>query len=351
MQWNRISKLEKAMSADLPLEQIMSAILDATTDAVLIFDAEWRLRSINTQAQMAFPQANSAWVGHALKEIPIQGEIEAIMLAHQNGNDWQNASRKTFSPRVQPLGSASDLGWLILLRDISQSSLNRGQYEFIRVVSHDLRSPLTSIQGFAGMLSSAGTLNERQTYYVEKILSGITQMTALVENIQDAGRFDPETSFYEMSRTACDVGALVQRIVSSHLVPAEKQELTLNVHIDDALPIISADSLMLERAVTNLIDNAIKYTPNGGKIDVFVTPGEGSVVIAVQDTGYGIPLDDQKLLFQRHVRLTRKDQRKVRGSGLGLFIVKSVAQRHNGAAWVTSQEGQGSTFYLSIPIS
>jgi signal transduction histidine kinase len=234
-----------------------------------------------------------------------------------------------------------------------QEKLSRNQSEFMRIVSHDLRSPLTSIQGFAGMLESemVGDLNEQQSHFVEKILSGITQMTSLVDNIQDAGRFDPETGFYDMERSQCDLVDLVQRIVKNHLVPAEKQDLTITMTAVDGLPIINVDVNMLERAIANLIDNAIKYTPNGRKIAVGLDRQGDNLFLSVKDNGLGINPEHQKLLFERHVRIARREHKRVKGSGLGLFIVRSVARSHGGDAWVESVEGQGSTFYIRIPLN
>jgi signal transduction histidine kinase len=238
------------------------------------------------------------------------------------------------------------------------AALNRNQNEFIRIVSHDLRSPLTSMRGYAEMLELGvgGELNERQRQFTEKITAGILSMTSIVENIQDAGRFDPETGFYETSRDAVDVGEVVGRVVHNQLIPAEKEDLSISIWIADDLPIINADVNMLERAVTNLVDNAIKYTPNGGAITISVSRTVDEqhgdhVRISVQDNGLGISAEDQQKLFQRHVRLARRDQKQIKGTGLGLFIVRSVAQRHGGDAWVESEPGKGSTFHISIPLT
>jgi len=232
-----------------------------------------------------------------------------------------------------------------------QKKLSRNQSEFMRIVSHDLRSPLTAMHGFASMLEMVGELTEKQAYFVEKIFSGITQMTSIVENFQDAGRFDPETGFYEMERVPCDLGDIVLQIRSTQLVPAEKQELTLTSTIDPDLPIINADANMIERAITNLVDNAIKYTPNGRSIDLSVKRVDEEIIISVADNGLGISEENQKMLFERHVRIHRREHKKVKGSGLGLFIVRSVAQRHGGRAWVESEEGVGTTFLFSIPLA
>jgi signal transduction histidine kinase len=329
------------------------SLIMGSPDPIIVFDADWHILALNNPSETALRCFAADVIGQTYTDVLPRAEIEAVLRACQMGTTWRADSGKVYQPQLHRVGEDETLGWVAVLRDITQvDKLNRSQNEFIRLVSHDLRSPLTSIRGFASMLDAAGSLNEKQMYFVEKVLSGIAQMAALIENIQDAGRFDPETGFYEMKRTPCDVGILVQRIVTDHLVPAEKQELTLEVNLVEPLPIINADNLMLERAITNLIDNAIKFTPNGGSITVHVMVQDGALVIGVEDNGLGISADDQKLLFQRHVRLNRKEhQRKAKGSGLGLFIVRSVAQRHQGDAWVVSEPGKGSTFYFSIPLS
>jgi signal transduction histidine kinase len=236
--------------------------------------------------------------------------------------------------------------------DAKHYKMAHNQNEFVRIVSHDLRSPLTSMQGFASMLESqmAGDLNEKQLHFVEKILTGVLQMTSLVENIQDAGRYDPETGFYEMERVPTDLIEIVKRIADNHIVPAEKQELTLIVNVDDDLPIVNVDATMIERAITNLVDNAIKYTPNGGKIEVGARRKDDDIVLTVTDNGFGISESNLRLLFQRHFRIRRVEHKRVKGSGLGLFIVRSVARWHGGDAFVHSREGEGSTFGFRIPL-
>jgi signal transduction histidine kinase len=240
------------------------------------------------------------------------------------------------------------------LRDVTEMHrLVRSQGEYIRLISHDLRTPLTSVLGFASMLQQmlAGDENPQQRNALNKILSGLTVITGLLENFQDAGRFDPETGFYEMSRTPCDPGEIVQRIVKHYPMPADKPDLQVRVTVDDEVPVFSADANMLERAVSNLFDNAVKYTPNGRGINVQVRREGDEVVIAVCDSGLGISLDNQQKLFQRHSRIVRQETKKVKGTGLGLFIVRSVALHHGGRAWVESEPGQGSCFYMALPIA
>lgn len=230
--------------------------------------------------------------------------------------------------------------------------LLRNQNEFVRIVSHDLRSPLTSMHGFASMLEAQGVgeLNDQQIRFAGKIISGVNQMAALVDNIQDAGRYDPETGFYEMERKPVDMIDVVQKIANTHLMPAEKQALTLSVNVDPDVPIVNVDTNMIERSITNLVDNAIKYTPDGGHIEVGARRVGSELLITVKDDGLGISEENARMLFQRHFRIRRKEHKLVKGSGLGLFIVRSVARRHGGDAFVESVEGEGSTFGIRIPL-
>ena len=334
--------------------QLTLSLLNSITDPLLVVDDDRQLLLMNPAAETIFKTSLSKAQGENLREIVQSEELAELAENGTTVNEWVTSDDKTFMPRIEAVRDTSGNieGWVLALRDVTHfKKLNRNQSEFMRIVSHDLRSPLTSMQGFASMLELGlvGELNEKQKHFVSKILAGITQMTALVDNIQDAGRYDPETGFYDLSRSQVDLGEMVQRIIDNHLVPAEKA-LTISVSVSDNVPIINADANMLERAIINLFDNAIKYTPDGGRIEVGVKRSQNDVVIGVKDTGLGISKDAQQHLFERHVRIAREEHKKIKGSGLGLFIVRSVAQRHGGDAWVESQEGEGSTFFVGIPL-
>ncbi len=327
-------------------ERVSQALLASITDPLLVVDPDWRLRALNPAAAALF----DAVPGRQLQDVLRSDDLIAFAEGRRELAEWISGDR-AFVPRWQPVSETQAQGWVLTLRDITQfKKLNQSQHEFVRLVSHDLRSPLTSMRGFADMMGVVGELNERQTLFIEKVLNGVTQITALVDNIQDAGRFDPETGFYEMVRSQCDLAEIVAKIINNYLLPAEKGELTLSMSVDDDVPIINADLNMLQRAITNLVDNAIKYTPNGGKIDVLVSVRRGGVVISVRDTGLGIGLEDQQQLFKRGGRVQRKEHKRIKGSGLGLFIVRSVARRHGGDAWIESELGVGSTFSFNIPL-
>ncbi len=342
----------RAQRASEEAQQLSRSLLDSISDPLLVFDEDRRLVLMNPAAERIFNVTLQAAVGKPLGEILQSEDLAAFVEARQPLAEWDR-DEQIFVPRVQPVydGDSHPLGAILGLHDVTRyKKLNRSQNEFLRIVSHDVRSPLTSISGFAAMLGTVGELNQKQDLFVEKILNGVDQITTLVDNIQDAGRFDVETGFYEMRRAPLELRDMVKRIVNNHLVPAEKQELTIAYAVADDVPTLNADVTMIERAISNLVDNAIKYTPNGGKIDVLVSKRDRDVVISVRDNGYGISPENQKQLFQRHFRIPRQEHRKVKGTGLGLFIVKSVAQRHGGNAWIESVENVGSTFSFNIPL-
>jgi signal transduction histidine kinase len=328
-----------------------TVLLNCITDPVVVLDDSWHVLAINSVALETFGVTNQQVIGRFFEEVVASPQLVQFAKAEAPYlNEW-NHGDKTFQPQLEILSASSDEPkvWMLMLRDITHfKKLYRNQIEFVRIVSHDLRSPLTSMQGFASMMEMVGDLNEKQQHFVNKILAGITTMTALVENIQDAGRYDPESG-YELNRSPCDLGDLVQHIVEEYLIPADKS-LTVNVSVANDLPIMNIDGIMLERAIRNLFDNAVKYTPTGGRIDLSVSRQNEAVLVAVQDTGLGIKPEDQSRLFERHVRIHRAEHKNVKGSGLGLFIVRSVARRHGGDAWVESKVGEGTTFYFSIPL-
>lgn len=321
---------------DLTTEDVANCVSDYTSDVY-----------VGTNIPALFGDRYRGWA-----VVPIMQEglhVGALILLYQDTVELGEHLDDVMESLVDSLRMVSYIAHL----KARHQRHNRNQHEFLRVVTHDMRSPLTSMQGFGSMLESqmVGDLNEKQAHFVEKVMSGIAQLSLQIDNMQDAGRYDPETGFYEMSRSATDLIDLVRTVIGNSLLPTEKQNLILSFEAEDNIPIINVDSAMLERSVVNLVDNAIKYTPDGEKVNVFVRHVDDDIIIGVEDSGYGINPENIDKLFNRHFRIHRQEHRRVKGSGLGLFIVRSVAIKHNGDAWVESVEGEGSTFFIRIPLS
>jgi len=320
------------------------AMLDSVKAPVILLDAAYHIIQLNEQAGQLFGDS-AALEEKSLTDLPNGEELYQILSGSSSSREW-TVGDNVYTPVIDD----APHGWTVLLNDVSHyKRLNHNQSESMRYLLHDLRSPLTAIQGFASMMDSVGELTEKQAYFINKILSGVNQMAALVENVQDAGRYDPDSGSYQVMRVPTDIALIVRKIVDNHLVPAEKT-LSVSLSVAEDLPIINADETMLQRAINNLVDNAIKYTPDGGSVTVSVTRSDNKIIVSVEDTGLGISPQNQAQLFNRHARIHRQEFKKIKGTGLGLFIVRSVAKRHGGDAWVKSEEGQGSTFFISIPL-
>jgi PAS domain S-box-containing protein len=337
----------------------LSAILTSSVDPILVVDVREQILVFNPAAERAFGVSADRVIGNQLAALASMTESEPLVALLRGeaesaeGMEWQSAAGQTFAPRLSQMhdehGQRS--GSVLMLRDITRyKNLRDNQAEFTSTVSHDLRLPLTYMKGYVDMMPMVGEFNERQRAFAEKIQGGITQMSDLVEKILDASRLDPEGN-YRLHREPCDILKLVSDVVNTHAAAAEKSGQTLTTDTAQSIPVLQLDDMMMRRALNNLTDNAIKYTPQGGSITVRAQVQDNMLLLSVQDSGKGISEDDQRTLFTRFRRVRTKDNIRVRGNGLGLYIVKRVAELHGGDAWVESVVGQGSTFHIKIPMS
>lgn len=333
-------------------DRMLDALLSSPFDPVLLLDSAGNLEAYNRAAEAELGLSSAAgWPATELEGLkPVLALLRDAGEQAAATSVWQADSGRAFLVQNNrtPHG-----GLLISMRDITDwRQLNAAQGDIMHVVSHDLRTPLTVAKGITEMLveNYFGELTADQQTAVEKLALSIYGMVGLVDNLQNAGRFDPKTGFYKLDPAAVDVGEVARKIVETQQLPAEIQDLELTLTVDQALPIVMADRVMLESALGNLVDNAIKYSSPNTAIAVSVHSEGRSVLFSVRDQGPGIALEDQERIFQRSVRVESPGNKRVRGSGLGLYIVQSVAQRHGGEAWVESTPGDGSTFYMRIPV-
>jgi signal transduction histidine kinase len=218
--------------------------------------------------------------------------------------------------------------------------------EYVAQVAHDLKAPLGVILGYVGLLEESPGLSEEEREHVGHILHSIGRMDTLIDNLLDLGRIEMgiEAEFRVM-----DVGAVVREAVANQQRAAIKNRVSLSAQVGDALPAVNGAPPRLGQAVSNLVGNALKFTPAGGSVTVRAGPEGGQAVVRVVDTGPGIPPSMHAKLFQKFSKLGQKETAEHEGNGLGLAIVKLVVDAHRGRVWVESQTGQGSTFAFSLP--
>jgi two-component system phosphate regulon sensor histidine kinase PhoR len=204
------------------------------------------------------------------------------------------------------------------------------------------------MRGYATMLQMVGELNEQQKGYVRKIISGVESMSRLVNNLLDLGRIEAGIGL-KLEKVLC--GEVAERVLSSlQLQAAQKSIQVVLENTSSAQTLVEADLALLQQALYNLVENAIKYTPVGRQVQMSVIDRPDSVLFSVRDNGIGIAPLDQPRLFEKFYRGGQRETYQQRGSGLGLAIVKSIVERHGGRVWLESQLGKGSIFYLEIPI-
>lgn len=242
------------------------------------------------------------------------------------------------------------IGAVETFRDITQEyKVDRMKSEFISIASHQLRTPLSAINTYSRMLNSgyAGELTKEQKDFMRIILSSIDRMNELINTLLDISRI--ETGKLQINSSSVDYKEVILPIVREFTPQAVEKNITLSIKTPDKPLPVMADPLLLSEVFSNLLSNAIKYTPPKGKVSVTLAKKDSNIVLSVKDTGYGIPKESQEYLFSKFFRAGNVLQKETFGTGLGLYMVKLIANSIGGKVWFESRENIGSTFYFSIP--
>ncbi|MBI3301169.1 MAG: PAS domain S-box protein [Deltaproteobacteria bacterium] len=341
------------------------AILEATPDFVGIADLDGRALYINragrrmvgmgedepatnmnvydyhpTWVRILFSEAipvairDGVWSGETAllhrdgREIP----VSQVMLAHKTGHD---GTVEFFST---------------IARDITEKkALERQRADFLAMLTHDLKNPLTSILGYLDLLAeeTAGRWSGEEEDFLHRLKDNALTINSLIANFLDLATVEAGTLV--LHKTLQAVGDVLRRVIEQYAAPTRRRGLTLTLDIAEELPVILGDGLALERIFANLVHNALKFTPETGRIEVSArrcTENEG-VVVAVRDTGPGIAPEETPSLFEKYRRTATA--RHHEGTGLGLFIVKTLVEAHGGRVEVESSLGHGACFRVFLP--
>jgi len=337
------------------------AVITHLTDGLLVFDKENRLSLINHQAEKFLNIKTKEVMGHSILELAnlpnfkilgdlLGPEIKSVFRKELNlgGNFIIEVSTEPMLPKGEKLGT------LVVLHDISREKMvEKIKSEFVSLAAHQLRTPLSAIKWTLKMLldGDLGEITEEQRDFIEKTYQSNERMIGLINDLLDITRIE------EGRYLSKPVLASFEEIVTSVLDFCQQEIIRKEINLElekpqIKLPQASMDVEKIKLVVQNLIENAIKYTPLGGKITVSVGYREDKkeIIFSVKDTGVGIPEDQQSRVFTKFFRGANVMRMETEGSGLGLFISKNIIEAHGGKIWFESKEGQGTTFYMVLPV-
>jgi two-component system NtrC family sensor kinase len=240
------------------------------------------------------------------------------------------------------------VGYALTMQDITYlKEVDRIRSEFVHTVSHDLRSPLTSVIGYSELLERVGPLNETQREFVARIQDSIQHITSLINDLLDLGSIE---AGMDTHREFVQLEGILRYTVNMLEGQIKAKQLKIHIDIAASLPALRANPIRLRQVFDNVIGNAIKYSHVNGEIHISIRAEENQVILQVRDDGPGIPASDQPHIFDKFYRGTNITS-DVEGSGLGLAIVKNIVENHQGRIWVESTVGTGSSFFIVLPVN
>jgi two-component system NtrC family sensor kinase len=330
----------------------LMAILSSSTDAVLVVDRYGRVVLDNPAAWevMGVDQSQShKLLAESTKNEKLVSLFECAIQGEERTGEIQLMDGRTFYANLSPVSAGDDhiIGWVATMQDVSHfKELNELKSDFVNAVSHDLRSPLSGILIATHLLPQLGAVNEQQRELLDTVETRVKSMGALIDDLLDVGRIE---AGIDIDMEPCPISPVINEVIHSFTPQAREKSIQLSGQFEKELPLIMANSTRLRQVLSNLIGNAVKYTPNNGKVLVKTFQREDEIWVQVIDNGIGIPAADQPHIFEKFYRVRGDHVASIKGTGLGLALVKSIVEKHNGRIWLESVFGEGSTFTIALP--
>jgi PAS domain S-box-containing protein len=348
----------------------METILESIGDGVFVINREGEILLFNRVASHISGYLAGEAIGKHFSDVICFTDektgkkndafIEKAMVEKEIKKMPESTLLKTKDGRTLPVGdSAAPLltkeglvtGCVVVFRDMTKEyQIDKAKTEFVSLASHQLRTPLTSMNWNAEMLleGDTGKLTDEQQEIVQEIYDGNQRMVTLVNSLLNVSRVDLGTFAVEPS--PADIIKIAKGIVSE-LEPTIKEKILTVSEDYDKFPEIPIDTKLMRIVLQNLMSNAVKYTPPKGSVKLSVKNEKKNVHISVTDTGYGIPEHQQGKIFQKLFRADNVQTEDFEGTGLGLYLVKAIAQESGGRVWFESKENKGTTFHFTLPLS
>lgn len=339
------------------------AIITTFSDGLLFFDFLNKLVMINPQAEIYFDiNANETKELIGSKMLDLKNNPKFEYLSELLGPKIKKVFRKeipmkknlTLEISTVTVGNEqSRVGTLVILHDITrEKTVERMKTEFVSIAAHQLRTPMSAIKWTLRMIldGDLGPITSEQKDFLEKTFISNERMISLINDLLNVTRIEEGRHLYNL--ILVNLEDLTSNIVASYTEIAKRKNLTLEYEKpDQKLPQVKVDVEKIRLVISNLIENAIKYTPAKGGITVKAYIEDGRVQVSVKDTGVGILKEQQERIFTKFFRGANVMRMETEGTGLGLFIAKNIVETHGGKIWFESEEGKGTTFLFNLPVA
>lgn len=342
----------------------LQTILKGMMEGVLVVDGRGRILMVNDALRnvlsltsdvadrMPLEVIRNAELEGAIRKVIEDGKGKSfeLTLQYPGGKMLEvNVVGIYSSPEESVKGNERIRGAIAVFHDITRlKELEKIRQDFVANVSHELRTPLTTIKGYAETLLEGALREEVAFQFVQVIKRHTDRLTKIVEDLLMLSKI--ESKEFQLKVEVISLRDLIDDVIDFVKEPAEKKKISISRNEIPSSLALEADRNYLEQVLTNLLDNAIKYTPEGGRVTISaIEKDRGEIQFSIEDNGIGIPKEDIPRIFERFYRVDKGRSQELGGTGLGLSIVKHLVQAHGGRVWVESQLGKGSTFYFTLP--
>lgn len=326
----------------------LGTVLRRIQDGVVVIDNTKSVLILNQAAESSLGVNAVDVIGKPIEDILPQAEVLALLDTHtgslSNRTEYTAADGRVFSAqysRIPEVGAALTFHDITYLR-----KLDRMKNEFVGTVSHDLRSPLTAILGYAELVERAGPVNDLQAEFIRRVQSSVVNISHLVDDLVNLGRIQ---TGLDSGIELFDLKKALQTAIEPLLPALTIREIQLLINLPDELPQFYGNAVQIRRMFDNIIDNCIKYSNPQGIIQINGQLEQDQIILQFIDAGIGISQKDLPYVFDKFFRGSNNTN-EMSGTGLGLAIVKSVVEAHSGRVWIESTSGLGTTLTVVLPL-
>jgi signal transduction histidine kinase len=345
----KTSRVKNIQSSPVVIESLFNAI----GRGVIFMNGDGIVTYMNRAAEEMLHADKKSIIGKKVYMLPLRTPVYRVLSENCRdapveiallGRVYAVRAAEVKNPQGVVLGDMTEI-W-----DISEEKKEKRQWEeFVAMMTHDLKSPLTVITGYLQMMKMGvyGEFSEKLDSVIDQMGQSGSKLLSMIEEL--LGTYQMEVGNITLKRESCNIEAVLNGCYRENLNEARDKNIEFSFSTDDGLPMAHLDCKQISRVFNNLISNAIKFTPRGGKVSVSASVATGNLYVNIEDTGIGIPCQDLSRIFNKYYRSAGASGFK--GSGLGLAISRAIVEGHGGAIEVESREGKGSKFTVMIALS